>query len=269
MSDQITSANLKTFTGSAILIHYKCNPVLNDLFLGVRDVCYLYWHMPKIGLAEDDLKISGLIKNGLEEHGYTVVALSNGETALQSFRNQHFDMLILDVMLPGISGTVLCKSLREDGLNVPILMLTALGSLGDKLTGFNNGADDYLVKPFHFKELLVRIEALLRRTKDRSEQADVQLGFDDLTLNTLSKEVQRAGTQIVLTAKEFSLLEVFLRHPNQLLSRQYIAEQAWDVNFDTGTNVVDVYVNFLRNKIEKGFGRKLIHTRINMGYILK
>lgn len=225
--------------------------------------------MPQIGIAEDDLKIAGLIKNGLEEQGYHVQAFSNGETALQAFRNQHFDMLILDVMLPGISGAILCKSLREQGSEVPILMLTALGSLDDKLIGFNSGADDYLVKPFHFKELLVRIEALLRRTKNKGEPAIQQLSFDDLTLNTLSKEVQRAGAQIVLTAKEFSLLEVFLRHPNQLLSRQYIAEQAWDVNFDTSTNVVDVYVNFLRNKIDKGFDRKLIHTRINMGYILK
>lgn len=225
--------------------------------------------MPKIGLAEDDLKISGLIKNGLEEQGYDVAAFNNGEAALQAFRSEPFDLLILDVMLPGISGTLLCKSLREQGFAVPMLMLTALGTLDDKLTGFSSGADDYLVKPFHFKELLARIEALLRRSKDQEPPSDKVLSFDDLTLNTLSKEVQRAGVQIVLTAKEYALLEVFLRHPNQLLSRQYIAEQAWDVNFDTGTNVVDVYVNFLRNKIEKGFDKKLIHTRINMGYILK
>lgn len=225
--------------------------------------------MPKIGLAEDDLKIAGLIKNGLEEQGYVVAVFNNGEAALQAFRSEQFDLLILDVMLPGISGTLLCKSLREQGLALPILMLTALGTLDDKLTGFNSGADDYLVKPFHFKELLARIEALLRRSKDQEQPSDKVLSFGDLTLNTLSKEVQRAGVQIVLTAKEYALLEVFLRHPNQLLSRQYIAEQAWDVNFDTGTNVVDVYVNFLRNKIEKGFDKKLIHTRINMGYILK
>jgi two-component system copper resistance phosphate regulon response regulator CusR len=225
--------------------------------------------MPKIGLAEDDLKIAGLIKNGLEEQGYDVAVFNNGEAALQAFRSEQFDLLILDVMLPGISGTLLCKSLREQGFAVPMLMLTALGTLDDKLTGFSSGADDYLVKPFHFKELLARIEALLRRSKDQEPPSDKVLSFDDLTLNTLSKEVQRAGVQIVLTAKEYALLEVFLRHPNQLLSRQYIAEQAWDVNFDTGTNVVDVYVNFLRNKIEKGFDKKLIHTRINMGYILK
>jgi two-component system copper resistance phosphate regulon response regulator CusR len=225
--------------------------------------------MPKIGLAEDDLKIAGLIKNGLEEQGYDVAVFNNGEAALQAFRSEQFDLLILDVMLPGISGTLLCKSLREQDFAVPILMLTALGTLDDKLTGFNSGADDYLVKPFHFKELLARIEALLRRSKDQEQPSDKVLSFGDLTLNTLSKEVQRAGVQIVLTAKEYALLEVFLRHPNQLLSRQYIAEQAWDVNFDTGTNVVDVYVNFLRNKIEKGFDKKLIHTRINMGYILK
>lgn len=225
--------------------------------------------MPRIGLAEDDLKISGLIKAGLEEHGFAVTTFTNGKTALLEFIRDPFDLIILDIMLPDLSGTEICRSLRARNSEMPILMLTALGTLDDKVGGFNSGADDYLVKPFHFRELLVRIEALLRRTRPAEKEQDTILSFEDLKMNTLSKEVQRAGTPIVLTAREFSLLEVFLRHPNQLLSRQYIAEQAWDVNFDTGTNVVDVYVNFLRNKVEKGFGQKLIHTRINMGYILK
>lgn len=226
-------------------------------------------NMPKIGLAEDDLKISSLIKTGLEEHGYEVSTFTNGKTALLDFNLQHFDLYILDVMLPDLSGIEICRSLRANNAEVPILMLTALGTLDDKVEGFNSGADDYLIKPFHFRELLVRIEALLRRSQPQVKEPESILRFEDLTMNTLSKEVERAGLPIMLTAREFSLLEVFLRNPNRLLSRQFIAEQAWDVNFDTGTNVVDVYVNFLRNKVEKGFDKKLIHTRINMGYILK
>jgi len=225
--------------------------------------------MPLIGLAEDDLKIAELIKGGLIEQGYNVVAISNGQEALRVFQSQPMDLVILDVLMPGLNGIELCNILRASDANLPILMLTAMGSLDDKIKGFNSGADDYLLKPFHFKELLVRIEALLRRTTVPVIKVASILSFDDLTLNILSKEVYRAGFQIELTAKEFSLLEIFLRHPNQLLSRQFIAEHAWDVNFDTGTNVVDVYINFLRNKIEKGFNKKLIHTKINMGYILK
>ena len=227
--------------------------------------------MFKIGLAEDDLKIAGLIKTGLEEQGYLVTIVSNGEEALQTFKETDFNLVILDVMMPGINGIAVCKSLRSGNKDLPILMLTALGSIDDKVTGLNSGADDYLVKPFHFKELLARIEALLRRqhVATGKDKDDHLLSFDDISLNTYSKEVKRAGTLIELTAKEHTLLELFLRNPNRLLSRQYIAENAWDISFDTGTNVIDVYVNFLRNKIEKGFSRKLIHTKIGMGYILK
>ncbi|SDJ12353.1 DNA-binding response regulator, OmpR family, contains REC and winged-helix (wHTH) domain [Pedobacter sp. ok626] len=226
--------------------------------------------MFKIGLAEDDLKIAELIKTGLEEYGYEITSISNGIQALESFQTNNFDLVILDLMMPGLNGIELCRQLRTTHKTLPILMLTALGSIDDKVTGLKSGADDYLVKPFHFKELLARIEALLRRNQFQPEKTDDQmLSFDDISLNTYSKEVQRAGVPIELTAKEFTLLELFLRNPNRLLSRQYIAENAWDINFDTGTNVIDVYVNFLRNKIEKGFDRKLIHTKINMGYILK
>nr|WP_121273569.1 response regulator transcription factor [Pedobacter schmidteae] len=226
--------------------------------------------MPQIGLAEDDLKIAELIKTGLEEYGYEVTRISNGLQALERFQNDVFDLLILDVMIPGLNGIELCRQLRSTHPNLPILMLTALGSIDDKVTGLKSGADDYLVKPFHFKELLARIEALLRRYHSSADQPEDRiLVFDDITLNTYNKEVQRAGIPIILTAKEFTLLELFLRNPNRLLSRQYIAENAWDINFDTGTNVIDVYINFLRKKIEKGFARKIIHTKINMGYILK
>lgn len=227
--------------------------------------------MFKIGLAEDDFKIAGLIKTGLEEQGYLVTIVSNGEQALQTFKEEDFHLVILDIMMPGLNGIEVCKSIRTENKDLPILMLTALGSIDDKVSGLNSGADDYLVKPFHFKELLARIEALLRRqhASPGNQKTDHLLSFEDISLNTYSKEVKRAGTLIELTAKEHTLLELFLRNPNRLLSRQYIAENAWDISFDTGTNVIDVYVNFLRNKIEKGFARKLIHTKIGMGYILK
>lgn len=229
--------------------------------------------MLKIGLAEDDLKIAGLIKTGLEEQGYAVTIVANGTQALQIFRETDFDLLILDIMIPGLTGIEICKALRPSHKEVPILMLTALGTIDDKVIGLNAGADDYLVKPFHFRELLARIEALLRRKiAELPSKAAVDnhlLSFDDITLDTYSKEVKRDGKVIELTAKEHTLLELFLRNPNRLLSRQYIAENAWDISFDTGTNVIDVYVNFLRKKIEKGFNRKLIHTKIGMGYILK
>ena len=225
--------------------------------------------MYTIGLAEDDHKIATLIKNGLEENGYEVSIYHDGSSALQAFQSQSFQLLILDVMMPQITGIDICKQLREAQVQTPILMLTALGSIDDKVNGLEAGADDYLVKPFHFRELLARIEAMLRRQNLSTSSQPNQLNFEDVVLDISSKEVKRAGTIIELTAKEFHLLELFMRNPNRLLSRQYIAEQVWDVNFDTGTNVVDVYINFLRNKIEKGFERKLIHTKIGMGYIFK
>lgn len=226
--------------------------------------------MFKIGLAEDDTKIAQLIKTGLEEQQYAVTSRPEGFSALAEFQENEYDLLILDVMMPGLNGIELCRQLRSAGNSKPILLLTALGAIDDKVIGFHAGADDYLVKPFHFRELLLRIESLLRRSATPTPTSNEHLlTYEDIILNTLNKEVQRDGKAISLTAKEYTLLELFLRNPNRLLSRQYIAEQAWDINFETGTNVIDVYVNFLRNKIEKGFSRKLIHTKINMGYIFK
>ena len=226
--------------------------------------------MLRIGIAEDDLKIASLLKSALEENGYDAVAIDSGIAALQVFQEEKFDLLILDVMMPEINGHQLCQKIRATNQNIPILMLTALGTVDDKVTGLEAGADDYLVKPFHLKELLARISALLRRYQSEStKETSHLLCYEDLCMDTYSKEVKRANVSINLSAKEYVLLELFLRHPNRLLSRQFIAEQAWDINFDTGTNVIDVYVNFLRKKIEKGFERKLIHTKINMGYILK
>ena len=224
--------------------------------------------MFKIGLAEDDVKIAALIKSGLEEFGYGVQSYSNGSEALFRFQEMDFDLLILDVMMPGMNGLSLCRELRVTHPELPILMLTALGSIDDKVTGLKSGADDYLVKPFHFKELLARIEALLRRKIHSASKPNI-LSFADITIDQDSKVVQRGGRTIALTAKEFSLLELFLKNPNRLLSRQYIAENVWDISFDTGTNVIDVYINFLRKKINKDFETRLIHTKIGMGYILK
>ena len=225
--------------------------------------------MLKIGIAEDDPKIAALLQTALEENGYQINVVSNGIDALEHFVQEQFNLLIIDIMMPGLSGIQVCKRLREKNIQTPILMLTAMGTVDDKVTGLDAGADDYLVKPFHLKELLARVSALLRRQTSFENIPNHQLIFEDLTMDTLSKEVSRAGKIIDLSAKEFVLLELFLRNPNRLLSRRYIAEMAWDINFDTGTNVIDVYVNFLRKKIDKDFDRKLIHTKINMGYIFK
>lgn len=225
--------------------------------------------MLKIGIAEDDQKIADLLKSALEENGYQIQTVSNGTDAFTIFSENAFNLLIIDIMMPGLSGIQVCKRLRENHNQTPILMLTALGTIDDKVTGLNAGGDDYLVKPFHLKELLARVSALLRRQSPIIPAKNHELAFEDLVMNLSSKEVSRAGKTIELSAREFGLLELFLKNPNRLLSRRYIAEQAWDINFERGTNVIDVYINFLRNKIEKGFERKLIHTKINMGYILK
>lgn len=225
--------------------------------------------MLKIGIAEDDPKIAGLLKSALEENDYQVFTIANGIDALDLFLGQSFNLFIIDIMMPGLNGIQLCKYLRGNAVQTPILMLTAMGTIDDKVMGLEAGADDYLVKPFHLKELLARVAALFRRQYAVTLQTDYKLYFEDLSLDTYSKEVSRAGKPIELSAKEFVLLELFMRNPKRLLSRQFIAEQAWDISFETGTNVIDVYINFLRKKIDKDFERKLIHTRINMGYILK
>ena len=225
--------------------------------------------MLKIGIAEDDFKIASLLKEALTENGYSAVTVNDGLDALSVFRESAFNLLIIDIMLPGINGLQLCKEIRKKDSSTPILMLTAMGTVDDKVTGLEAGADDYLVKPFHLKELLARVSALLRRQNIEEKQQSYELVYEDLVLNTYSKEVWRSGKLINLSAKEFVLLELFMRNPNRLLSRQFIAEQAWEINFETGTNVIDVYINFLRKKIDKDFDRKLIHTKINMGYIFK
>lgn len=223
--------------------------------------------MNQVCLIEDEQKVAAFICKGLEEEGYIVKTAGDGSAAQQLLQGEKFDLLILDVMLPDTSGIELCRRIREKDGATPILMLTALNQVHDKVSGLKAGADDYLVKPFHFSELLARIEALLRRNKNKEDEH--LLVFDDLKLDTWSKTAERGGKQIALTAKEYTLLELFMRNPNKILSREYIAGKVWEIGFDTGTNFIDVYVNYLRKKIEKDFGSKLIHTVIGMGYILK
>ena len=223
--------------------------------------------MNHICLIEDEQKVAAFICKGLEEQGYTVETAGDGASAKKLLQQEQFDLLIMDVMLPDTNGIELCRYIRQTDSNTPILMLTALNQVHDKVSGLKAGADDYLVKPFHFSELLARLEALQRRSKNAEENH--LLLFDDLKLDTWSKTAERAGKKITLTAKEYTLLELFMQNPNKILSREYIAEKVWEIGFDTGTNFIDVYVNYLRKKVEKDFKSKLIHTVIGMGYILK
>ena len=223
----------------------------------------------KILLIEDEKKIADTLSKGLSELDYYVEKAYDGKIGLRLFESNSFNLVITDINLPGINGYDLAKTIRSRNQHIPIMMLTALSTTDDKIEGFDAGADDYLVKPFEFKELLVRIRALLKRTMHQHLPAGNILKVADLELNVDSKEVTRDGVLINLTAKEFQLLEYFMRNRNRLVSRVDIAEKVWDVDFDTKTNVIDVYVNFLRKKIDKDFDPKLIHTQVGMGYIMK
>ena len=223
----------------------------------------------KILIVEDEVKIANSLKKGLRENGYHVDAAYDGTIGKKLFLANKYDLLVLDINLPGINGFQLCQQIRTVNAHVPIIMLTALNTTDDKVEGFTAGADDYMVKPFEFKELLLRIRALLKRTLNQQLPTGNVLSVADLTMNLDSKEVIRSGKKINLTAKEFQLLEYFLRNRNRVVSRADIAVQVWDIDFDTQTNVIDVYVNYLRNKIDKDFISKLIHTHVGMGYMLK
>lgn len=222
----------------------------------------------KILLVEDEKKIASALKTGMEEQGFYVMVAYDGSMGEKFFTSYDFDLVILDINLPDINGYTLSRMIRQRKQNIPILMLTALGTVEDKIEGFEAGADDYLVKPFAFKELLARIKSLLRRTTANLPMAHI-LRVADLEINLDSKEVTRAGNRIALTAKEFQLLEYLVKNKNRVVSRADIAGKVWDIGFDTGTNVIDVYINFLRKKIDKDYPVKLIQTQIGMGYILK
>ncbi|HRO42690.1 MAG TPA: response regulator transcription factor [Flavipsychrobacter sp.] len=226
---------------------------------------------PKILLVEDEKKLANTIQAGLEEHDYEVSLAYNGKEGKEQFLNATFDLIILDINLPYINGYELCKLIRQKDKLVPIALLTALNFTENKVEGFELGADDYIPKPFEFKELLARIKALLRRAefgKPTSSEVPV-LSVADLELDLNRKEARRGGQKITLTAKEFQLLEYFMRNKDKVVSREDISKSVWETDFDSQTNVIDVYVNFLRKKLDKGFTPKLIHTQVGMGYILK
>lgn len=220
----------------------------------------------KILIVEDEPKVASFIKKGLEESNYEAEIAYDGLSAYKLALQYHYDLFILDVIIPGISGLDLCKKLKLQNPDIPILMLTALGTTDDKLIGFDAGADDYMIKPFEFRELLARIKVLLKPANKASDQSN-KLIFGDLELDLNRKTVKRGTIQTELTVKEFSLMEFFMRNSGRVLTRNDIAEKVWEISFDSGTNVVDVYVNFLRKKIDKGFDKKLIHTKVGFGYI--
>jgi two-component system, OmpR family, copper resistance phosphate regulon response regulator CusR len=222
----------------------------------------------KILIIEDEPKVVAFLKKGLEEQGYITAVAYDGQMGERLATKDDFDLIILDVIIPQVNGIELCRRIREKNVQVPILMLTALGTTEDKVSGFDAGADDYLVKPFEFRELLARIKALTKRSS-AVVQSSRTLRIADLEIDLDRKNARRAGNTIELTAKEFSLLEYLMRNAGRVVSRTDISEKVWDITFDTGTNVVDVYVNILRKKIEKGYSSKLIHTRIGMGYIFE
>ena len=217
-------------------------------------------------VVEDEKKMGRFLKKGLTENGYSVDLAETGSAAEALAGENEYDLVILDVMLPDQNGIDTARHLREDGYKGPILMLTALGGTKDKIRGLDAGADDYLPKPFAFEELLARARALLRR-HDRG--AGHVLRFADIEMDLLTRKVSRAGKELQLTAKEFSLLEFFMRNPNRPLSRSLIAEHVWDMHFDSESNVIDVYINMLRKKVDQPFDKKIIHTVVGAGYVLK
>jgi two-component system copper resistance phosphate regulon response regulator CusR len=220
----------------------------------------------KILIVEDEPKVASFIKKGLEENNYEAEIAYDGLIAEKLVKSNRYDLFILDIIIPGINGLDLCRKLKEINSNIPVLMLTALGTTDDKITGFEAWASDYLVKPFEFRELLARVKVLLRKPDLPQEKTRI-IVVGDLELDLERKVVRRDNTYIDLTAKEFSLLEYFMRNHGRVLSRIDIAEKVWDIKFDFGTNVVDVYVNFLRKKIDKGYDKKMIHTRVGFGYV--
>lgn len=225
----------------------------------------------KILIVEDETRVLQFIKQGLEENGFDVDFAYDGECGRKLASSNKYDLIVLDVIIPQLNGIELCKKIRETDSKTKILMLTALGSLNDKLEGFEAGADDYLIKPFDFPELLARIKSLLKRNlqDDDTKNEDHILKVADMELNTHTKRVKRAGKEIKLTAKEYALLELLTLNKNRVLSKAEIAEKIWNITFDSGTNTIEVYINFLRKKIDNDYPVKLLHTLVGMGYTIK
>lgn len=226
--------------------------------------------MKKILVIEDEKRIAGLLQKGLTEFGYDVTVAFDGDMGQRLILSNSYDLIITDVILPHHNGFKLTKIIKSSQPHVPVIMLTALDATDDKLDGFDAGADDYMVKPFDLRELNARVNVLLRRNNNKTEnKATNKLTYDDLSLEVDTREVFRADKQIKLTPKEFNLLKFLLENSERVLPRSEIAEKVWDTHIDTGTNFIDVYINYLRSKIDKGFERKLIHTSQGIGFILK
>ena len=219
-------------------------------------------------IVEDEKRIADSLKQGLSENGFFTQVAYDGSLGLKLFKHGIFDLVILDINLPGLNGYELCRQIRQIDPNIPVMMLTAINTVEDKIEGFDVGADDYIIKPFDFRELLVRVKALLKRIHQVAISGG-QLKAEDLVMNLDTREVSRNGQPIQLTVKEFQLLEYFLNNKNRVLTRADIALNVWDIDFDSGTNVIDVYVNYLRKKIDKNFSSPLIHTQVGVGYVLK
>jgi heavy metal response regulator len=217
----------------------------------------------RVLVVEDDQRILDFVRKGLEEEGYAVDVATDGDEALDWPAVVDFDAIVLDVMLPGRDGIEVCRTLRTRGVRTPILMLTARDTVEDRVMGLDSGADDYLVKPFAFAELLARLRALMRR---EPVLLGTTLEVADLSLDTVTRQALRAGQPIALTNKEYALLEYLMRHPNQVLTRTMIAEHVWNFDFDTGTNVIDVHIRYLRRKIDDPYDLKLIQTVRGAGY---
>lgn len=223
----------------------------------------------RILLVDDEPRIADTLRFGLKENGYDVSVAYDGKIGYRLFQTGNFDLLVLDINLPGMNGYELCKAVRRENPHIPIIMLTAFSTLDDKIEGYDAGADDYIVKPFEFRELTMKIRVLLRRSTDPLLPVGNLLRAGDLVMNLDTKEVKRNGTSINLTSKEFQLLEYLLRNKNRVVSRADIAINVWDIDFDTNTNIIDVYISYVRNKIDKPFPDKLIQTQVGMGYVLK
>lgn len=222
----------------------------------------------RILVIEDEVKIAAAVKKGLELKGFAVDMAHDGDSGIAYARDPDYDVIVLDRMLPGsMDGVELCQALRKEGIHTPVLMLTARGTIGDKVEGLNSGADDYLVKPFSFDELTARVRALLRRP---AQQVGTQLKVGDLTLDTNSYEVKRSGHKIKLSQKEFSLLEYFMHHPNQVITKDMIISHVWDEEADILPNTIEVYIGYLRNKIDRPFkdAKPLLETQRGFGYKL-
>jgi len=215
-------------------------------------------------IVEDEQRLAEILKRQLEDSGYTAEIASDGYVGKHMVEKNRYNLIILDINLPLMNGYDLCKEIRKTNHDIPIIMLTALGTTDNKVTGLESGADDYILKPFDLRELLARVNVCLRRSA--SSVKTEKLGISDLEMDLNSKTVSRGGKKIDLTAKEFSLLEIFLKNKEKLLTREFIIEEVWGIDFDPSTNIIDVYVNYLRKKIDKDFETKLIHTKFGFGF---